>query len=184
MMVKKSILSVLLAPVFILVVPLVAMQFTNEVAWDFADFAIAWALMAGVGFAYKLATRRTGNVAYRAAVGLALATAFILIWINLAVGLIGSEDNPANLLYLGVLAVVIIGVGIARFEPLRMARALFATAFAQALVPVIALIIWQPKLTFGVVKVFVLNTFFVLLFVGSALLFRHAHNGSDALRGD
>ena len=82
----------------------------------------------------------TGNSAYRAAVGVALAAAFILVWVNLAVGIIGSEDNPANVMYGGVLAVGIIGAIIARFQPHGMARALVATALAQALVAVIALI--------------------------------------------
>ena len=58
-----------------------------------------------------------------------------------------------------------------------MARALFAMALAQALVPVIALIIWPPAVTSwapGVVQVFGLNAIFVMLFVGSAMLFRRA----------
>lgn len=58
-----------------------------------------------------------------------------------------------------------------------MARALFATALAQALVPVIALIIWNPQGTSwspGVLAVFSPNTVFVLLFAGSAFLFRRA----------
>ena len=118
----------------------------------------------------------TGNSAYRAAVGLALAAALILVWMNLAVGLIGSEDNSANLMYGGVLAVGIIGAIIARFRPHGMARTLFATALAQALVPVIALIVGKPQLTsveifLGVLGV---NAFFFMLFVGSALLFRRA----------
>jgi hypothetical protein len=57
----------------------------------------------------------TDNRAYRAAVGVAIAAAFILVWMNLAVGIIGSEDNPANLMYGGVLAIGIIGAVIARF---------------------------------------------------------------------
>ncbi len=52
-------------------------------------------------------------MAYRFAVGVALAAAFLLVWMNLAVGLIGSEDNPANLMYFGVLAVGFIGAIIA-----------------------------------------------------------------------
>src|SRR5918998_5011915 len=72
--------------------------------------------------------------AYRSVVGVALAAAFILVWINLAVGVIGTEDDLANLMYVGVLAVGIIGAIISRFRPHGMARALFATAIAQALV--------------------------------------------------
>jgi hypothetical protein len=103
-----------------------------------------------------------------------LATGLILIWINGAVGLIGSEDNPANLMYGGVLAVGVIGAVIARLKPSGMARALFATALAQFLVPVVAVIIWRSDFSPGVVPVFGLNFVFVLLFAGSALLFQHA----------
>jgi hypothetical protein len=135
--------------------------------------------MFGTGLTFDLAVRMTPNTAYHAAAGLALTAALILVWVNGAVGLIGSEDNPANLLYGGVLAVGIIGAGIARFRPHGMARALFATALAQALVPVIALTIGKPQVTsaealLGILGVLGLNAFFILLFVGSALLFRRA----------
>ena len=113
-------------------------------------------------------------MAYRLAVGIALAAAFLLVWINLAVGVIGSEDNPANLMYFGVLAIGFLGAIIAELRPQGMSRVLFAMALAQALVPVIALVIWKPQVTSGVVGVLTLNGFFVVLFVGSALLFRNA----------
>jgi hypothetical protein len=160
----------------ILMVPLVAMQFTDEVIWTLFDFVFMGALLFGTGLAYELVARKAGTIAYRVAVGLALAAAFLLVWINGAVGIIGSEDNPANLLYGGVLAIGFIGAIVARFHPHGMARALFATALAQALVPVIAFIIWKPSFAEapGILGVFVLNAFFVMLFVGSALLFRRA----------
>ena len=121
---------------------------------------------------------KTGNTAYKSAVGLALATLFLLFWVNGAVGIIGNEGNHANLMYFGVIAVGIIGAFIARLELRGMARALFVTALAQMLVPVIALMIWPPQITSwgaaGVVGVFVLNAFFAMLFLGSAWLFRKA----------
>src|SRR5688572_8532608 len=101
----------------LLLLPLLAMQVSDEVAWDLADFVFAGALVAGVGVTYELAARTTGSRAYRAAVGVALAAAFILVWANAAVGVIGSEDNPANSMYGGVLAVGILGALIARFQP-------------------------------------------------------------------
>jgi len=119
------------------------------------------------------------RVAYRAAVGVALAAVLLLFWVNGAVGIIGNENNPANLMYGGVLAVGIIGAIIARLQPHGMARTLFTMALAQALVPVITLIIW-PQVSWGaagVLGVFILNAFFVMLFVVSGLLFRHvAHS--------
>jgi hypothetical protein len=161
--------------VLILLLPLVARQFTDEVYWSVFDFVFAGVLLFGTGITYELAVRKTDNRAYRAAIGVALAAAFILIWVSGAVGIIGSEDEPANLMYIGVLAVGIIGAVIARFQPDAMARAMFATAFAQALVGVIALAsglgttgpIWP-------LDILGLTGFFVALFVASALLFRKA----------
>src|SRR6185503_16154819 len=90
----------------------------------------------------------------------------------------GSEENPANVMYGGVLVVGVIGAVIARLEPMGMARALFATALAQFLVPVVALIRWPADFSPGVVPVFGLNFCFVLLFAGSAILFRLAGTNS------
>ncbi|WP_046867654.1 hypothetical protein [Microvirga massiliensis] len=158
-----------------LLLPFLAMQVTDEVDWDVADFAIFGAMLVGAGSIYELAARMTANSAYRAAVGVALAAAFILVWMNLAVGIIGAEDNPANLMYGGVLAVGIIGAVIARFQPHGMARALVATAFAQALVAVIALSAGLGSLGASWPwSIVMLTGIFIALWLGSAWLFRKA----------
>ena len=154
--------------------PLFAMQVTDQVVWDVVDFVIFGALLVGVGVAYELAVRKTGNTAYRWAVGVALAAAFLLFWVNGAVGIIGDAGDDANLMYYGVLAVGIIGAVIARFQPHGMALALSATALAQALVAVIALVAGLGTPLSGPAEILILNGFFVALFVGSAWLFRHA----------
>jgi hypothetical protein len=165
--------------VSILSVPLVGMQFSDEVDWSLFDFVAAGVLIFGAGLTFELIARKTGNVAYRVATGLACATALLLIWINLAVGLIGSEDAPANVLYLGVLMVGGVGAATARLRPQGMSRALFATAVAQAVVPMLAIVIWKPLVAdqenfAGLIGVLFLNAIFVLLFVASAVLFRRA----------
>ena len=162
------------AAALILLLPLVAMQFTDEVNWDVSDFVIFGALLVGVGITYELAARMTGNTAYRAAIGVALAAAFILVWVNGAVGIIGSENNDANLMYGGVLAIGVVGAIIARFQPRGMARALLAMALAQASVAVVALIAGLGSPYSGPLEIVALNGFFVALFAGSALLFREA----------
>jgi hypothetical protein len=181
----KKLLPVLLVPAAILLIPLFAMLFKVEGwAWGFESFVAAWVLMAGVGLAYQLVTQKAVGRSYRVATGIALSAGFLLLWINGAVGIIGSEDNPANLLFAGALATGVIGAVIARFKPAGMAWALVATALAQFLVPVIALLIWRPDFSPGVVKIFVLNFVFVLLFAGSALLFRQAAHTANADRGE
>jgi hypothetical protein len=112
--------------------------------------------------------------AYRFAVGVSLAAAFVLVWLSLGVGIIGADGDPANMMYFGVIAVGTIGAIIARLRPHGMARALFATALAQALVAGIALIFRLGLPWSGPAEILVLNGFFVALFVGSALLFRNA----------
>ncbi len=109
---------------------------------------------------------------YRSAVGVAIATAFILLWVNGAVGVIGSENNEANMMYFGVLAVGIVGAVIARFEPRGMAFALFATALAQALVTLVAVIGGLGYPANGPLELLFLNGFFIALWIVSAWLFR------------
>ena len=173
----------------ILLVPLIAMQFSDEVNWTVFDFVFMGVLLFGTGLTYELVARKGGTIAYRAAVGVACATGFILFWINAAVGIIG--DGPLNLMYLGVLAVGFVGAFIARFQPRGMALALFATAAAQVLVPVIALVIWKagwqdlpidpnsphPPFHPGIAPVFGLNAVFAMLWVVSGFLFRNAARG-------
>jgi hypothetical protein len=155
----------------LLLVPLVAMQFTDEVNWDVADFAVFGAMLFVAGGTYELAARMTGNNVYRAAIGVALAAAFILVWLSLGVGIIGRDGDPANLMYFGVLVVGIIGAVIARFQPRGMARALCATALAQALVAGIALIAGLGLPWSGPAELLLLNGFFVALWLTSAWLF-------------
>ena len=107
-----------------------------------------------------------GNSAYRVGVGIAIAATLLLLWMQ---GALATEDDAPGLIFFGVLVVGIIGVGIARFRPQGMARALFATALVQALVAVIAMMAWQQYL-----ELLILNGFFITLWVGSALLFRKA----------
>jgi hypothetical protein len=151
----------------VLLLPLIAMQFTDEVNWGPGDFALAAALVIGVGMSFELALRRTGSHAYRAAAAVALAAAFTLAWANLAVGVIGSEDNPANLMVWGVLAVGIFGALAARFQPRGMARALAATALAQVIVDVLTLLS-------GLGFAGPITAFFAALWLLSAWLFRKA----------
>jgi len=159
----------------LLLIPLIAMQFTDEMVWTLSDFIVAGALLFGTGLTYKLVTRRSAELSYRLAVGFALATALFLIWMNLAVGIIGAEDNPINLLYFGVLAFGGAGTLISRFRSGRMVSTMLAMALAQSVVTAIALIggfYQSPPST--VAEIISINGFFVVLFVVSALLFRHS----------
>lgn len=72
--------------VVLLLTPLVAMQFTREVAWDGADFAFAGLLLVGAGLLFELAARATRSVMWRMAIGAVLLLGVLLIWADAAVG--------------------------------------------------------------------------------------------------
>ncbi|MDC1436830.1 hypothetical protein N8303_06250 [Gammaproteobacteria bacterium] len=161
---KKRLILLALATVLILLLPLITMQFTDEVIWNLADFIVAGILIFGFGLTYQLISSEMKLVTYKVAVGLAVATSLILIWMNLAVGIIGNEENPANLMFFGVLAVGMIGTFIARLKPYGMALTLFAMAFAQILIAIFTLIA-------GLGFTLIINGLFASLWCGSALLF-------------
>lgn len=171
----KSIVAVALITALLLLVPLFAMRFTDQVNWTTLDFVVAGALLFGTGCSFVLLTRMANGATCKLAAGVAVAAALLLVWVNLAVGIIGSEDNPANLMYFGVLAVEVIGALLARGRPWGMSRALFATTLVQALVALIALAAGlgaaEPPGRFGILM---FNGFFVALFAASAWLFRRA----------
>ena len=140
---------------------------TDGVNWGPMDFAIVGVLVLGAGLLFEYASTAQQHADHRAAVGIAVAAGLVLIWVNLAVGMIGDEGNPANLMYLFVLAVALIGVSVARFEPREASIAMFATAGAQLVVVVIALVAGLgPELR--------ADAFFIAAWIASGLLFRRA----------
>ncbi len=164
--------------------PLVAMLVTDEMNWDETDFIVFGAMLAAACGAYELATRMTGSAAYRIGAGVAIVAAFLLVWINLAVGIIGSEDNPANLMFGGVLLVGIVGAALARLQPPGMARVLVAMALTQVVAAAVALAFgWGSDWENWPRVIVVINGFLAALWLVSALLFRRAarENGPSAV---
>ena len=151
----------------LLALPLVAMQFTDEVQWTLSDFMVMGGMLGMVGVAFELVVRVARGSAYVLAAGMAIATAFLMTWINLAVGIIGDEGNPANLMFFGVLLVGLVAVACSRLRPLGMARAMEVTAAAQALVCVATLVIGEGH-------IFVLTGFVLTMWLAAAQLFRKA----------
>ena len=119
----------------LLLLPALAMQLFPQggVNWTGLDFLVMGAMLAGACGLYELGAWLSGNTAYRAGFGLAALAAFLTVWANLAVGMLGSEHDPVNLLFAGVLLVALAGALIAGPQPRGMARAMAATAIAQLL---------------------------------------------------
>lgn len=72
----------------ILLLPLLAMPFTDEVAWGAEDFAAAGLLLGSVGLAFEAAVRVVRGTRARVAVGVALLATLLLAWAELAVGIV------------------------------------------------------------------------------------------------
>jgi hypothetical protein len=124
---------------FLFLLPLAAEQLTAEMAWTAFDFMMWGGMLTVALIGFETAMRLSKNWWYRFGAAVAIGSAFLLFWVTGAVGVIGSEAEPSNRLYLGVIALVIGGAFGAGARPQGMARALVAAAVAQAAVGALAL---------------------------------------------
>jgi UDP-N-acetylmuramyl pentapeptide phosphotransferase/UDP-N-acetylglucosamine-1-phosphate transferase len=83
----KSLLMVALVTAAVLIIALVAMQFTNEVNWTGSDFVAAGILLALAGLAITFALRKLRTAKARLfAVGV-VGLGFLYCWAEMAVGI-------------------------------------------------------------------------------------------------
>jgi hypothetical protein len=87
---NKRLIGIVLTVALLLLIPLVAMQFTSEVNWNMFDFIVAGVLLLGTGLLCELVMRKVKKIEYRIAICGTLLVAFLLIWIELAVGIFGT----------------------------------------------------------------------------------------------
>ena len=153
--------------------PLIAGQFTTEVNWSLGDF-VAWAIMLALAAGlFDLATRVSGHGAFRLGAAVAIGTGFFITWSNLAVGIIGSENNPLNQIFFVVLGIAVFGALFVRFDAARLVRVMQVTAVAQILTAVVALVVDGAY-------IFVITGVFVAAWLFAAELFRRAAGASEA----
>jgi hypothetical protein len=86
----NRLLRIALVTAAILLLPLVAMQFTREVNWTPGDFVIAGVLLMGTGLLFDLAARKILTRKARVPTIGAIALGFLFVWAELAVGIVGS----------------------------------------------------------------------------------------------
>ena len=83
--------------VAILLLPFVAMRVgADGVNWSLGDFIVFGVMLGAVGGAFELAVRASGNWAYRGGAALGLFAAFLVVWANLAVGIVGNETQSVE----------------------------------------------------------------------------------------
>ncbi|PWF39125.1 hypothetical protein C7C56_027220 [Massilia glaciei] len=88
--VSKQLMIVMFVVAAILLVPLVAMQFTSEVNWDIFDFAVMGILLLGTGTAFVVGARMFTATKARVILGIVLGLTLFLVWAELAVGVFGT----------------------------------------------------------------------------------------------
>ena len=159
----------------ILAAPFVAMQLNAEgVNWSAGDFAVMGAMLGTVGGFLELAVRMSRNRYYRAGAGVALLGAFLLVWANLAVGIVGSEHNPNNQLFFVALLMGIAGIIGAKARADGMVRAMLTTASSIIVAFIVsALGVRDEPIVRSVVEAMATSVF-VALFLASAWMFRRA----------
>jgi hypothetical protein len=154
--------------------PAIAMRLgADGVNWTASDFAIFGAMLLTACGACEICLLISRNIAYRGAAALAIGAGFLLTWINLAVGIIGDENAQANLVFVGVLLVGLVGASLARFQARGMARALMATAIAQGAAGAYAFYLGSPE---GLM----LSAFFAAIWITSSGLFAKAARDAPA----
>lgn len=160
--------------VALLLLPFVAMQFSREMNWGLEDLILLGVVIGTAGLLIELAVRVSNDWWYRAGFGLALLGMLLVTGANVAVGIVGSDDNPNNALFFWALGVGVVGAAIARLRAKGMALAMLATAVGLW----VALAVAQggPTDEPGVpaLREVAGTSLFALMFVASAALFQRS----------
>ncbi|MGZ2412167.1 hypothetical protein ACUXST_001588 [Sphingomonas sp. F9_3S_D5_B_2] len=160
--------------VALLALPFVAMQFHTDVNWTLGDFIVFGVMLGTVGAGVELAVRASGSWAYRGGAVLGLAATFLVVWANLAVGIVGNEHNPANQFFFLALLIGLVSAAAARFRAHGMALAMLVTAGGLMAAFAAAMIDRPEEPGVHVTVEFAGTSVFAMLFVGAAALFRKA----------
>lgn len=166
--------------VLILLLPIVASWFTDEVKWSPGDYLLAAIVLGGIGLLFELTIRRSNNDAYRTGVVLALASIFLMAWSNAAVGFVGSGANAVNVLYFLMLALPLIGGAVSGLKARGLFITMMLTASVQVLITVFTFAA-VPVVGDATALILAINAVFILLWIGAAVLFHQAAARSASL---
>lgn len=87
---KKNVIRIAIVTALILSIPLVAMQFSDEVDWGLHDFIVIGALLFGTGMIYEFGIKKLRTTTQQMIAAAILLAVLLLIWAELAVGVFGS----------------------------------------------------------------------------------------------
>ncbi|TKB98915.1 hypothetical protein [Pedobacter cryophilus] len=87
---NKRLIGMMMAIAFILCIPLIAMQFTNEVNWTLSDFVMMGILLISTGLLVELVLRKVTKIQHRIILCALLIFGLFIVWAELAVGIFGT----------------------------------------------------------------------------------------------
>ncbi len=73
-----------------LIIPLIAMQLTDEVEWSLFDFIIMGTLLLITGLMGEIIFKKVKKYKHRVILYVVVSITFLLIWAELAVGIFGT----------------------------------------------------------------------------------------------
>lgn len=154
-----------------LLAPWLLMRITGQGDWTAFDFAVFGVMLGTVCLGVELAMRLSSRWSYRVAAIMTVVGGFLMVWANLAVGIIGNEENPRNLVFYAVLLIGLIGALITRFD----ARGLMWTLRLMAGVQLIVFLI---AASLGWALLPVVTAVYFALWLVAGELFRKAANAT------
>ena len=153
----------------LLSLPAIAMHWRVEgVDWTASDFVAMGAILAIACGSFELVLRMSGDWLYRAAGAVAIGGGLLLVWVNLAVGLVADGPNAFNLGFMAVLALGVAGALATRFDARGLSNTLLAMAAVHAGVAAVAFAIGPDRVGAS------LSALWLLPWLLAAALFRGA----------
>jgi hypothetical protein len=92
---RRSVVRVALGVAIVTSLPLIAMQFSDEMVWSLADFVLLAVMLTVIGVAIELAVRRSGGI----------GTAIGIAALGIAAGFVGQADDAPGLVLIGLVLV-------------------------------------------------------------------------------
>ncbi|WP_343345138.1 hypothetical protein WJT74_11765 [Sphingomicrobium sp. XHP0239] len=157
---------------FLIALPAIAMAAGAEgVDWNGGDFIAAAILLGGAGLVVEALVRLSRDWSYRIGAGLMTFGALFTLWSNLAVGIVGNEDNPFNIGYFLIVPLLALGATLVRAKPSGMAAVcrIAATFYIGMGVAAFAAGMGNPA-----PFVIVIHAMFVTIFLLAAIQFSRA----------
>ena len=87
---NKRLIGIMLTVALLLLIPFIAMRFTDDVNWNLSDFIVAGVLLLASGLICDLVIRKVNKIEHRIVICLVVLATLLLIWVELAVGIFGT----------------------------------------------------------------------------------------------